>query len=142
MIFSTSNWPPYIYTSADGKAQGLYVDILTELFKNKLEMELVFQKVPWKRAQSNVENGQADFLVTVPTEKRLEYTVKSDAPLLEFYLRIFAYAHHPKLAKIHTISSGRDIKELGLIPVTNIGNGWHKKILIVLVLQPSMSIAK
>jgi len=127
IVFAAGAWAPYAYMDKNGQAKGLYIDILTELFEKQLGMELVYQNVPWKRAQYNVQNGQADFLVTVPTESRLQYAVQSNLPVLEFYLKVYTYVNHPKLAQINNISSGSDIKEAGLVPVTNIGNGWHKK---------------
>ena len=126
IVFASSSWPPYVIIDSSGQVSGLYIDLLRELFEKELGYELVHLNVPWKRAQYCIKTGIADFIVTVPNEERLTYAEKSDQPLLEMYLNVFTYADHPKLKDIDLIASGADIKRLGLHPVTNIGNDWHK----------------
>lgn len=110
-----------------GTPKGLYVELLDEIFTKQLGIEIEHQQLPWKRAQHNVELGKSDFLITVKSEKRLQYATASELPLLQLYLHVFTYRSHKKLAEIEKITSGEDIKALNLIPVTNIGNSWHKK---------------
>lgn len=123
---AASSWAPYIYKDKNGKANGLYIDILTEIFETEMGLSLEYKELPWKRAQMNVKYGQADLLVTVPTKERLEYTVQSDLPVMELFLYVYTYTGHPKLSEINTIKSGLDVKKLGLVPVTNRGNSWHQ----------------
>lgn len=125
IVLAANNWAPYVFLDEQGTAQGVYIEILRELFETELGMELVFVPLPWKRAQLAVKNGEADFLVTVATPERREYAVASELPVLEMYLRVYSYAGHPRFEQIDAIKSGQDIKDLGLIPVTNIGNQWH-----------------
>ncbi len=123
--FASSEWQPFSYEDR-GERKGLYIDILKQVFEVELGGELHCQFSPWKRAQLKVKTGIADFLVTVPTDKRLEYAIKSEHPILQLYLYVYTYKDHPRLDAIQTISSGMDIKRLNLTPVTNFGNGWHK----------------
>lgn len=123
VVFAHTEWKPFIYTDSSGVTQGLFKEILDELF----EEELIYHSRPWKRAQVEVEDGVADMMVTVATEERLSYSVKSDLPFYQFFMSVYAYQNHPKLAEIHKITSANDIRMLGLIPVTNLGNGWHKQ---------------
>jgi polar amino acid transport system substrate-binding protein len=106
---------------------GLYIDILNEIFTKQLKQKYNCSYVPWKRAQIDVKNGNADFIITIPTKERLHYTVPSDAPVFQLYLNIFTYKNHPKLAAIKKIKTADDILRLGLIPVSNLGNGWQKE---------------
>lgn len=126
VTFVASDWVPFCQVDADGKPKGVYIDMLKEIFKNELGMHLEYKQMPWKRAQVFVANGKGDLLVTIATPERLEYTFQSELPLLEMYLQVFSYRDHPRLDEIHTITSGKDIKRMGLIPVTNLGNHWHK----------------
>ncbi|NNG01232.1 MAG: transporter substrate-binding domain-containing protein [Desulfobacteraceae bacterium] len=124
--YAFSGWEPFSYIDEQGEVKGLYIDILREIFDNDFGVPLGFHARPWKRAQLSVETGEADFLVTIATEERLGYAIKSEDPILELHLFVYTYKNHPKLGEINGISSGIDIKELGLTPVTNIGNNWHK----------------
>jgi len=126
IIYAASAWPPYVTIAEDGTPSGLFVDLLTELFIKKLGLDVEFLHLPWKRAQYALKNGVADMTITLPLEERLLYAVPSNIPLINLSLHIFTQAGHPQLAEIEAISSVTDIKKLGLIPVTNIGNGWHK----------------
>lgn len=125
IVFASNSWAPYVFIDEQGNTGGVYIEILRELFETELGMELVFTPLPWKRAQLAVKNGQADILVTVATPERLEYAVASELPVLEVYLQVYTSVGHPKRQQMDVIKSGKDIKALGLIPVTNIGNQWH-----------------
>lgn len=126
MKYSSAKWIPFSYIDESGTPQGLYIDLLHEIFTKQLGIEIEYQQLPWKRAQYSVEFGKADFLITIKSEKRLQYATPSELPLLRLYLNVFTYKNHEKFAEIEKISSGEDIKTLNIIPVTNIGNGWHK----------------
>lgn len=126
ITLTASSWVPYIYKDNNGNAKGLYIDILSEIFEKEMGLDLKYNELPWKRAQVNLKHGLADLLLTVPTKERLEYAVKSDLPVMELFLYVYTYKDHPRLNEINSIKSGLDIKKLGLIPVTNRGNSWHK----------------
>lgn len=126
ITFATSNWPPVIFIDENNESAGLYNDILQEIFVTKLGMKINHKELPWKRVQLEVKRGVSDCFISVPTKDRLAYAVPSDAPFFLLYLHIYTYKGHPKLKEIENISSAEDIKRLGLTPVTNIGNGWHK----------------
>lgn len=107
--------------------KGLFIDILERVLVQELGMGLVLEPYPWKRAQKQVEDGNADFLISVPTRERLLYSIASDEPLLKMHLHVYTYAGHPQLDRIRKISTPMDIIALHLTPVTNEGNGWHKE---------------
>ena len=126
---SSGEWYPLEESSTEEGTcgDGLYIDILNEIFTKQLQKKFGCSYVPWKRAQKEVKNGNADFLITIPTKERLQYAVPSDAPVFQLYLNIFTYKNHPKLAAIKKIKTAEDILKLGLIPVSNLGNGWQKE---------------
>ena len=107
--------------------KGLFIEIVEEIFAKELGYKLVIEQYPWKRAQQNVKEGNADITLSVPTSERLEYAFMSDKPILKMYLNVYTYAGHPKLKEIREIQTVQDIIALKLKPVTNLGNGWHKE---------------
>ena len=107
--------------------EGLYFELLDELFNKQLSIDINCHLLPWKRAQAHVKRGLADFLITVATDERLEYAVKSKQPIFQLYMHVYTYVDHPLIESIKNIKTVQDIVRLGLIPVTNRGNGWHKE---------------
>ncbi len=124
--FVFSEWKPVFYLDQNKRMRGVYAEILTELFEKKLGMEIRYEMLPWKRCQHYIQTGDADITIMFPTEERLQYAAKSASPLYQFSLNIFTYKNHPKLEEIKKVTSPQDIKLLNLVPVTNLGNGWHK----------------
>ena len=107
-------------------ARGLEADILNEVLARRLKRPWVCTFVPWQRAQEQLRYGEADLLITIPTPERLEYALATDQPVIEMYLHVYTYPGHPKLKEIRKIRSAQDILRLGLKPVTNLGNNWHR----------------
>jgi len=126
IVFTFSNWVPMVYMDGFGRGQGVLVDIAREVFEKELGLNLICIERPWKRAQLQVEKGDSDFIITVATASRKKYALAGKHVFYTLPLYIYTYAGHEKLGAIHKIQSVRDIKELRLKPVTNLGNGWHK----------------
>lgn len=124
--FSFADWPPVISLDSTGNAQGIYGDIVHELFDKRLKIRSQAKELPWKRAQESVRHGKIDFIITVPTEERLSYAHASDSSFYDLYLHVFTWQGHPKQEEMKSITSAEDILRLNLTPVTNLGNGWHK----------------
>ena len=85
IIYAASGaWFPLINPSESKGAcgGGLFFEILNEIFTKQLGVDLGCSFVPWKRAQKEVKNGDSDFLVTVPTAERQEYSTATDNPVL------------------------------------------------------------
>ena len=122
-------WPP-ISDRDPGSPygwKGLFVDALEQIFVKELGCRIVFDDLPSKRAQAYLEAGESDVMITIPTEERLKYAYRSDDPVLKMYLQVYTYRNHPKLAQIRKIRTVEDILALDLVPVTNLGNGWHQQ---------------
>lgn len=107
--------------------KGLHADVLDEILVKRLGITWKGQCLPWARAQLEVKAGSADLLITIPTDERREYAVVSDHPVFEQYLHVYTYRGHPQIEAIRQIKSVADIKNLGLLPLTNFGNGWFKE---------------
>lgn len=132
--FADADWYPIFYNTKAStekrgclEYEGLFLELLDEMFNNRLKIELQCQTFPWKRAQFNVKNGLADFIVTVPTEPRLKYAIKSKQPIFQLYMHVYSYSDHPLINEIKAIKTVKDIVDLKLVTVTNLGNGWHKE---------------
>jgi polar amino acid transport system substrate-binding protein len=127
ITYAFAPWMPIVYVDSKGVSKGLYIEMLNELFVKELKMNLSVKSFPWKRSQKNVKDGLSDFLITIPTSERLKYTIPSETPLFNLYLHVYTYKNHKKINEIRKIKTAHDIKRLGLIPVSNLGNGWHKE---------------
>lgn len=124
--YSTPEWRPMFYKEKD-TFKGFYYEIINEIFHKQMGVKVKYSITPWKRAQKYAEIGIIDMILTVPTKKRLAYAIKSERPIYKLYLHIYTYKNHKKLDKIRKIKSAKDILQLNLTPVTNLGNGWHKQ---------------
>ena len=113
-------------SSASG-IKGLYADILDDILGKRMKLPWSCTLLPWKRAQTEVQAGNADILITVPTTERRKYALISSQPVYEAYLYVYTYKDHPKIAEIRKIKSAEDIVRLELTPVTNLGNNWHRE---------------
>lgn len=130
---SEGDWFPIIYKKGEikdnldscGHYNGLFIEILNKIFKEKLKLNLNCRVLPWKRAQTSVKMGKTDFLITVPTESRLDYSIKSNEPIFQLYMQVYTYKDHKLLDEIKKIKTVEDIIRLKLTAVTNLGNEWH-----------------
>jgi len=72
IVFSTSEWEPYIMLES-GKISGFNVDIIHELCK-RLGFEADIKVFPFKRALMSVKQGESDAIFSVRQNKeRAEY---------------------------------------------------------------------
>lgn len=128
VIYVLMEFPPLINVDDNGYVTGgLFVDIVNEIFVNRLKQRVAFKQYPWKRGQQMVEGGAADMLLTIPTEQRKDYAIATDRPVFELFMHLYTYKNHPKLNQIKKINSASEIAKLGLVPVSNRGNSWHKE---------------
>lgn len=118
-----TDFPPF-HTQIDkkGKVCGFFHDIIQEAAA-RMGIALQWQQCPWGRCQENVRLGELDALLTVPTMKRLEYTVTHETPFYVKSRRLFTYAGHPRLDEINTVKNINDIAQKGLSVITYVGNG-------------------
>lgn len=122
------NNPPLTFAKPGGTDEqgGLIIEALDAIFK-EAGIPFAVKVFPWKRAQAMVESGQLDFLVTVPTEPRLQYALSSTSPVIPMEQKIFTYKGHPKQDQMMRIRGVEDLKAMGLVVASNLGNGWIKQ---------------
>lgn len=113
-------YPPYS-EGKGGTVHGLFVDVLNEVFA-RLQIKATHTGLPWARAQSLVETGEADAMVTLATPERLKYTIASNEAVNIAETRFYAGAHHPHLDKLKTVTSIEAAKPY--IIGSYIGSGW------------------
>ena len=119
MTMVDANSPPGI--------KGLYADTLEDILGKRLKRQWTGTLLPWKRAQAEVQSGTADILITIPTAERRTYALISTQPVYEESLYVYTFKDHPKIEEIRKIKTAEDILRLGLTPVTNLGNNWHRE---------------
>ncbi|NCD25999.1 MAG: transporter substrate-binding domain-containing protein [Deltaproteobacteria bacterium] len=117
---------PFFVREADGGMSGFFYEIVTTAL-DEMEIATVWKAFPWGRCQANVQSGEADAMVTAPTEERLLYTVTHDDPFYRKELKIFTRADHPRRRFIDGIRTIEDIRMAGLSVITYVGNGWNEK---------------
>ncbi len=115
-------WPA-IYRGRNGKPEGIFNDIMTEVFR-RLNIPLKKEVYPWKRAQRMVKEGEADGMVTVYTKERREFTVATE-PIWEVEETLFFRRDNPKACKILKVNSFNDLKGFTLVDIQ--GSGWTKE---------------
>lgn len=116
------DYKPLIYRSEKGKPEGLFYDVLTEVFK-RMNIPLHIRLYPWNRAQRLVENGQGDGMVTVYTPTRQKIFQATD-PVLVVHEHPFTNRNNPRLDEILSVRSVKDLKKF--IIVDTEGSGWSK----------------
>lgn len=119
--------PGIVFFGKNSTVEGLYVDVLKQVFETELGMKVTMVERPWKRAQNDVRLGRADIMITVPTPDRLAYTHVVEPAVHVLQRSLFTSHNHSRLKEISHVSTIADIAKLGLKMTTNIGDGWHKK---------------
>lgn len=120
------NWPPFSYRDENNKMTGILVDIVKEVFEQKLNRPVKVYGYPWKRVQHNVEIGVNDALITTATEHRLKYSVQSNEPVytLEEKAFINKNSRHYDILSNLTLDNIATLKNYKVCDM--IGNGWAK----------------
>jgi len=121
--YDDEDYKPYIYKDANGSCQGIFKDLMEEIFR-RLHIPLECRLYPWKRTQVFVHSGRADGMVTVATKKRLETMVKTD-PLVTSGEKIFARKDNPNIDEIKKIKTIEEMKPFKVVEV--IGAGWAEE---------------
>ncbi len=124
LIVDYPDYWPFFTRQDDGRMTGFFYDIVTQAL-GRMGIESEWRVFPWSRCQANVEKGDADAFVTVPTEERLRYTATHETPFYQKKLVVFTYAGHPMMQAIQTLRGIDDIRRLNLTVVTYLGNGWN-----------------
>lgn len=84
-------YPPLIYKGADGRSEGLAVDIVSSVFK-QMGHSMTVELYPWSRSLASIRLGEKDCIFTIyrspEREQFLDYSNESIAPqIVYFYTR-------------------------------------------------------
>jgi len=106
----------------DGRMQGMFIDVINEVFEVRLGIPVEHEGYPWKRAQLMVMEGTADAMCTIATSERREYALPVSTPVVRINFKLFTSADHPDRDRLAGIRSLRDLQDLSLVDIT--GSGW------------------
>ncbi len=124
IVAGGSDMAPYQFTGADGHVTGILVFLYGECFR-RLGIEFEYETYPWTRAQGRVQDGTADAMSTVATDKRLAYSVQSSEILAVERLVAFANRRNPHFDEVMKAQTIGDLK--GLRILAQIGSGWTEE---------------
>lgn len=125
ITFVSPQWPPLISHNSHGASEGLYFELMEELFVNRMGIQLTHKILPWNRIQRSVMQGEADFFISDMSSGKHSSLYNSMA-IFTTDLHVFTYKDHPLYEAINSITDVKDITLLQLTPVTYIGNSWHE----------------
>ncbi len=79
-------WPPWIDMNAQGEVTGgIAIELFAEMLK-RMNVEMVPEFVPFKRALAYIEDGTSDFILLVgPSPEREPFMVLTDPILMDSY---------------------------------------------------------
>lgn len=113
-VYCDEDYPPYSYEQ-EGRAAGLYVDILTRIFARMQNYIVEVQPVPWPRGVTYLETGEGFALF--PPYKRAERTfMEYSEPILDERYSLFVL----DTPNARTINKWPD-DALGMVIGKNIG---------------------
>lgn len=117
-------WAPLHEKEKSGRTQGLIAEIVKAVLVDELGYEIEYHQLPWKRAQALVKTSSLDFMVTVPTNERLQYAHANTKPLHILHSVIYTNQDHPRMEEIKSIESLNDIVFKEFQVISSLGNGW------------------
>ncbi len=108
----------------DGKAVGLFPDVVQLAFSFIPDYTAASLVTPWARAQYNVRHGINDGFMTYPSESRQDYAVFSAEPLFTQDFGHLVYsADNPNIDVIESATSFADLS--GLRVIVESGSKWE-----------------
>ncbi len=116
--------PPYGYVTQKGEFEGVFVDIMREACR-RMNIPLDHTPYPWVRAQHLSRTGEADAIITVPTDERKKHYVYTKNSLVDFEFVAFVRKDHPDLQKMRLYKKIDDFKTFKVLDY--IGNGWGEQ---------------
>lgn len=111
---------PFIWEDGNGKAQGLYVDVLNEALRNRLDYDIHFSKYPYRRLKQYLEKGSVDAYINIG--KNESNFLTGAIPIAVGMISVFTYKNHPRIKEISDIDFIDDLKDLTII--SHIGDQW------------------
>ena len=114
------DYAPFSFVE-NGRLQGIYVDLVREVFEEEMGVATTLEAYPWARAQAMVKAGEADGFLTLMTPERLTYATPIEPPVLTHKLALFTGYANPYLNQVLAAATIEDLAKLHL--VSYVGNG-------------------
>jgi polar amino acid transport system substrate-binding protein len=114
------NYPPISF-SQEGKAAGLKIDIVNYIFQQRLALPVQHDLIPWNRAQTHMENGQYDGMLSICTPERLRFSEASQYPLYTTTVHIYVRKDDHRMDHVDQLQELKPFK-IG----AQLGNSWAK----------------
>lgn len=124
LLYVFTNYYPANYINEEGNFEGLFVDIIKEVFENRLNIPVRIEVYPWNRCQAMVEQGEADIITTVPTPNRLKWSIANPDPFWTKQFCLYTWIDHPKIKQMDTVRSAHDLIYFNFSILSYIGNDW------------------
>ena len=126
LMFAFSEASPPYSSLLDGKAAGLFPELVQLAFSFVPDYAATSLVMPWARAQYNVRHGLNDGFLTYPSERRQDYAVFSTDPLFTQDFGHLVYsADNPNRAVIESATSFADLADL--IVIVENGSKWEEQ---------------
>ncbi len=108
------NLNPLSFETGD-RMNGLLVDLMNAILRDRMGYDVVHQGFPWARAQQLVREGAGDGFCTNPTAPRREYAFFSATPALTIDFELFYNRDNPEREIIESVNSLEDIRNLSIV---------------------------
>lgn len=105
--------------------RGIFIDVIDEAIANRLNISVIHEGYPWRRAQIMVQDGHADGMCTIITPERLTYTLGTTTPIITANFKIFTSSNHPRLAQLQQVKTLQNLMGFTLVDV--FGSGWAEQ---------------
>lgn len=126
LVIDYPDYWPFFSRQENGEMAGFFYEIVDEALA-RLGMATRWRDFPWGRCQDNVQSGETEAMITVPTPDRLEYAATHPDPFYRKQLTVFTYRDHPRLDFIRRMKTLDDIRAGGLAVITYSGNSWNDR---------------
>lgn len=73
VVYESKN-KPYSYIGSGGKAEGILVDIVDKILREKLNLNVEHIAQPYKKAQKSIRGGYIDAIMTTPVSEKFAYS--------------------------------------------------------------------
>jgi polar amino acid transport system substrate-binding protein len=112
--------PPFMYSEA-GIVKGLYPALIKAIFK-KMDVQVIIEAVPWKRALSEIDQGNAGIAGIYQTDERLQkydYSVPIFVEELAFFVKVENKFQYTKIEDLNN-------KTVGVIRGWSYGESFYR----------------
>ncbi len=116
--------PPFGFIKSNNEFSGIFVDIMKEACA-RLNIPLKHLPYPWVRAQYLVKSGEADAIITVPTDERMKFLSPTRESVIDFQWVAFVRKDNPKYKQMRSFTKISDFK--GYKVLDYIGDGWGEQ---------------